>query len=123
MDLVDYSEEVYDNIVADFKAFSSKLEISDIQFIPISALNGDNVVNKSENMDWYKGSTMMYHLETVHISSDYNHIDCRFPIQSVIRPHTIDNQDFRGFAGRIDGGVFKPGDKIKTLPSGFVSTI
>ena len=123
MDLVDYSEEVYDNIVADFKAFSSKLEIRDIQFIPISALNGDNVVNKSENMDWYKGSTMMYHLETVHISSDYNHIDCRFPIQSVIRPHTIDNQDFRGFAGRIDGGVFKAGDKVKTLPSGFVSTI
>ena len=123
MDLVDYSEEVYDKIVADFKAFSSKLDISDIQFIPISALNGDNVVNKSEKMDWYKGSTMMYHLETVHISSDYNHIDCRFPIQSVIRPHTLDNQDFRGFAGRIDGGVFKPGDKVKTLPSGFVSTI
>jgi sulfate adenylyltransferase subunit 1 len=123
MDLVDYSEKVYDNIVADFKAFSSKLDIGDIQFIPISALNGDNVVNKSENMDWYKGSTMMYHLETVHISSDYNHIDCRFPIQSVIRPHTLNNQDFRGFAGRIDGGVFKPGDKVKTLPSGFVSTI
>jgi sulfate adenylyltransferase subunit 1 len=123
MDLVDYSEEVYDKIVADFKAFSSKLDIKDIQFIPISALNGDNVVNKSENMDWYKGSTMMYHLETVHISSDYNHIDCRFPIQSVIRPHTLDNQDFRGFAGRIDGGIFKPGDKVKTLPSGFVSTI
>ena len=123
MDLVDYSEEVYDKIVSDFKAFSSKLEISDIQFVPISALNGDNVVNKSENMDWYKGSTMMYHLETVNISSDYNHIDCRFPIQSVIRPHTLDNQDFRGFAGRIDGGVFKPGDKVKTLPSGFVSKI
>ena len=87
------------------------------------ALVGDNVVNKSENMDWYKGSTMIYHLETVHISSDYNHVDCRFPIQSVIRPHTLDNQDFRGFAGRIDGGVFKPGDKVKTLPSGFVSTI
>jgi sulfate adenylyltransferase subunit 1 len=123
MDLVDYSEAVYDTIVSDFKAFASKLEINDIQFIPISALAGDNVVNKSEHMDWYQGSTMMYHLETVHISSDYNHIDCRFPIQSVIRPHTLDNQDFRGFAGRIDGGVFKPGDRIKTLPSGFVSTI
>ena len=123
MDLVDYSEEVYDKIVADFKAFSTKLDISDIQFIPISALNGDNVVNKSENMDWYKGSTMMYHLETVHISSDYNHIDCRFPIQTVIRPHTLENQDFRGFAGRINGGVFKPGDMVKTLPSGFVSMI
>lgn len=123
MDLVDYSEEVYNKIVFDFKAFSSKLDINDIQFIPISALNGDNVVNKSQNMDWYKGSTMIYHLENVHISSDYNHIDCRFPVQSVIRPHTLDNQDFRGFTGRIDGGIFKPGDKVKTLPSGFISTI
>ena len=123
MDLVNYSEEVYNKIVSDFKAFATKLNISDIQFIPISALAGDNVVNRSENMDWYKGSTLIYHLETVHISSDYNHVDCRFPIQSVIRPHTLDNQDFRGFAGRIDGGVFKPGDRVKTLPSGFVSTI
>ena len=123
MDLVDYSEDVYNKIVADFKAFSSKLDISDIQFIPISALTGDNVVNKSENMDWYKGSTLMYHLETVHISSDYNHVDCRFPIQTVIRPHTLEHQDFRGFAGRIAGGVFKPGDKVKILPSGFNSTI
>tara|TARA_Y200000002_G_C22688025_1_gene666778 strand:- start:1612 stop:2868 length:1257 start_codon:yes stop_codon:yes gene_type:complete len=123
MDLVDYSEDVFNKIVKDFKAFSSKLDIQDIKFIPISALKGDNVVNKSENMDWYKGSTMMYNLETVHISSDHNHIDCRFPIQTVIRPHTIKHQDYRGFAGRIDGGVFKPGDKIKTLPSGFLSTI
>jgi len=123
MDLVDYSEDVYDTIVSDFKAFASKLEINDIQFIPISALKGDNVVDKSEHMDWYEGSTLMYHLETLHISSDYNHIDCRFPVQSVIRPHTLDNQDFRGFAGRIDGGVFKPGDRVKTLPSGFVTTI
>jgi len=123
MDLVDYSEIVYDQIVADFKAFSSKLEIKDVQFIPISALEGDNVVNRSKNMDWYEGSTLMYHLETVHISSDYNHIDCRFPVQSVIRPHRHEHQDFRGFAGRIDGGVFKVGDKVKSLPSGFVSTI
>ncbi|MFT4804275.1 MAG: sulfate adenylyltransferase subunit 1 [Psychroserpens sp.] len=123
MDLVDYSEEVYNNIVADFKAFSSRLEINDIQFIPISALTGDNVVDKSYNMDWYQGSTLMYHLETVHISSDYNHIDCRFPVQCVIRPHTLENQDFRGFAGRIDGGVFRPGDKVKILPSGFVTTV
>lgn len=123
MDLVDYSEAVYDSIVTDFKAFSSKLGINDIQFIPISALNGDNVVNRSKHMDWYHGSTLMYHLETVHISSDHNLIDCRFPIQSVIRPHTLENQDYRGFAGRIDGGVFKPGDKVKSLPSGFVSTI
>jgi sulfate adenylyltransferase subunit 1 len=123
MDLVDYSQERYDEIVSDFNAFSSKLDIKDVQFIPISALTGDNVVNRSENMSWYEGSTLMYHLETVHISSDYNHVDCRFPIQSVIRPHTHEYQDFRGFAGRIDGGVFKPGDKVKALPSGFVSTI
>ena len=123
MDLVDYSQEVYDQIVEDFKAFSSKLEIKDVQFIPISALAGDNVVHRSKKMDWYEGSTLMYHLETVHISSDYNHIDCRFPIQTVIRPHTHEHQDFRGFAGRIDGGVFKIGDKVKSLPSGFVSTI
>lgn len=123
MDLVDYNEEVYNKILADFKVFSSKLEIKDIQFVPISALNGDNVVNRSNNMDWYEGSTLMYHLEHVHISSDYNHVDCRFPIQSVLRPHTIEHQDFRGFAGRINSGVFRPGDKIKTLPSGFKSTI
>jgi sulfate adenylyltransferase subunit 1 len=123
MDLVDYSQEVYDTIVSDFNAFSSKLEITDVQFIPISALAGDNVVNRSKNMEWYQGSTLMYHLETVHISSDYNHIDCRFPLQSVIRPHTLEYQDYRGFAGRVDGGVFKPGDKVKALPSGFLTTI
>ena len=123
MDLVNYDKKVYENIVENFKDFSSKLNIGDIQFIPISALNGDNVVNKSENMQWYKGSTLMYHLENVHISSDYNHIDCRFPVQCVIRPHTLENQDFRGFAGRIESGVFKPGDNIKVLPSGFLSTI
>lgn len=123
MDLVDYSEEVYEKIVDDFTEFSSKLEIKDVQFIPISALNGDNVVNRSENMPWYEGSTLMYHLEHVHISSDFNHIDNRFPVQSVIRPHKIDFQDYRGYAGRIDGGVFKPGDRVKVLPSGFSSTI
>lgn len=123
MDLVDYCQNVYNQIVEDFKAFSSKLEIKDVQFIPISALFGDNVVHHSKNMDWYEGSTLMYHLETVHISSDYNHIDCRFPIQSVIRPQTHEHRDFRGFAGRVSGGVFKVGDKVKSLPSGFVSTI
>lgn len=123
MDLVDYNEEVFNQIVEDFRLFSSKLQIKDIQFVPISALLGDNVVERSKNMDWYKGSTLMYNLETVHISSDRNHIDCRFPIQSVIRPQTHEHRDFRGFAGRIDGGIFKPGDKVKTLPSGFLSTI
>ncbi|MDG1850093.1 MAG: GTP-binding protein [Flavobacteriales bacterium] len=123
MDLVDYKQDVYDKIVEEFKEFSSKLNIKDVQFIPISALAGDNVVNRSENMPWYEGSTLMYQLEHVHIASDYNHVDCRFPIQSVIRPHTLEFQDYRGYAGRIDGGVFKAGDKIKVLPSGFTSTI
>ena len=123
MDLVDYDQSVYEKIVQDFKAFSSKLDIKDIQFIPISALNGDNVVNRSKNMPWFQGSTLMYHLEHVHISSDYNHVDCRFPIQTVIRPHTHEHQDYRGFAGRIDGGVFKPGDTVKILPSGFTTSI
>lgn len=123
MDLVDYSEEVFNRIVEDYKSFSSKLEIKDIQFVPISALKGDNVVERSTNMDWYGGSTLLYLLENVHIASDLNHIDCRFPVQMVIRPHTLEHQDFRGYAGRINGGVFKPGDKVKVLPSGFETKI
>ena len=123
MDLVDYSEEVYEKIKKDLEAFSSKLDVQDIHFIPISALNGDNVVNKSENMDWYKGSTLMYLLENIHIGSDYNHIDCRFPVQNVIRPQSEKYPDYRGYGGRIAGGVFKPGDEVAVLPSGFTSKI
>lgn len=123
MDLVDYDQGVFENIVSDFKKFTAKLDIKDIQFVPISALKGDNVVDRSSNMNWYEGETLLYKLENVHISSDINFVDCRFPIQTVIRPHTLENQDFRGFAGRIESGIFKPGDKIKSLPSGFVSTI
>src|SRR5690606_2307717 len=89
----------------------------------ISALRGDNVVTRSENMGWYEGPTLLYLLENVHIASDLNHIDCRFPVQMVIRPHTLEDQDFRGYAGRINGGVFKPGDKVKVLPSGFETRI
>lgn len=123
MDLVGYSKEIYDQIVLDYQAFSSKLEIKDVQFVPISALKGDNVVDRSSNMDWYEGSTLLYHLEHVHIASDFNHIDCRFPIQMVIRPHTLEYQDFRGYAGRIEGGIFKPGDEVQVLPSGFSTRI
>ena len=123
MDLVDYSEEVFEKIKTDIKAFSSKLDVKDIRFIPLSALNGDNVVNKSTNMDWYQGSTLMYLLETIHIGSDYNHIDCRLPVQQVIRPQSDEYHDYRGYAGRIAGGVFKPGDKVSVLPSGFTSKI
>jgi len=123
MDLVGYDEDVYNRIVQEYRAFSSKLDINDVQFVPISALKGDNVVERSLNMSWYEGSTLLYHLEHVHIASDYNHIDCRFPIQMVIRPHTLEHQDFRGYAGRIEGGIFRPGDKVKVLPSGFTSRI
>ena len=123
MDLVDYDEKVFDKIVEDYKAFSSKLEVSDIQFVPISALLGDNVVNRSEKMNWYQGATLMHMLESVHIESDYNHIDSRFPVQSVIRPQTNVHQDFRGYTGRIAGGIFRPGDEVIVLPSGFSSKI
>ena len=123
MDLVEYDQKTFNQIVSDYKAFSSKLSVKDIRFIPISALKGDNVVNKSENMPWYEGGTLLHELENVHISSDLNHIDCRFPIQTVIRPHREEYQDFRGYAGRIESGVFKPGDKIKILPSGFTTSI
>lgn len=107
----------------DYKAFASKLEVKDIQFVPISALKGDNVVDRSQNMPWYQGTTLLYLLENVHIASDLNHIDCRFPVQLVIRPHTLEHQDFRGYAGRVEGGIFKPGDEVQVLPSGFSSRI
>jgi sulfate adenylyltransferase subunit 1 len=123
MDLVGYDEAVYDRIVEEYKAFSSKLEVSDIQFVPISALAGDNVVNRSANTTWYQGATLMHMLETVHIESDYNHIDSRFPVQYVIRPHSKDHHDFRGYAGRIAGGIFRPGDEVLVLPSGFSSRV
>ena len=123
MDLVNYSEDVYHQIVAEFKGFASKLAIKDIHFIPVSALNGDNVVNPSQNMDWYKGPTLLYLLETIHIASDDNLIDCRFPVQYVIRPQSKEFHDYRAYAGRISGGVFKPGDEVMVLPSGFSSKI
>lgn len=123
MDLVNYDEAVFEKIVSEYKAFSSKLEVSDIQFVPISALAGDNVVNRSQNMDWYQGATLIHMLETVHIESDYNHIDSRFPVQYVIRPHSKEYHDFRGYAGRVAGGIFRPGDEVLVLPSGFNSKI
>jgi len=123
MDLVDYSQEVYDNIVESFENFASKLEVKDVRFIPISALKGDNVVNRSDNMSWFEGSTLLYTLEHMHIGSDHNHIDCRFPVQTVIRPKSDKYHDYRGYAGRIAGGIFKPGDEVTVLPSGFSSKI
>lgn len=123
MDLVAYNEEVYENIKEDFENFAAKLDVKDIHFIPISALNGDNVVNRSEHMDWYEGATLMYFLENVHIASDYNFIDTRFPVQFVIRPYQDEFHDYRGYAGRVAGGVLKKGDKVMVLPSGFTSII
>jgi len=123
MDLVEYDEKVFERIVEDYKSFASKLEVHDIQFVPISALAGDNVVNRSEKMDWYQGATLLHMLETVHIESDHNHIDARFPVQYVVRPQTKEHQDFRGYAGRVAGGIFRPGDEMVVMPSGFTSKI
>jgi len=123
MDLVEYSSDTFEEVVTEYKKLASKLEVRDIHFIPISALNGDNVVEQSKNMPWYKGPTLLYLLENIHISSDLNHIDCRLPVQYVVRPRSDEFHDFRGYAGRIAGGIFKPGDKVVVLPSGFTSSI
>lgn len=123
MDLVDYREEDFNRIQKDYEDFAAKLDVKDIRFIPISALHGDNVVNRSEKMPWYGGGTLLYNLETVHIGSDYNHLDARFPVQTVIRPHQDEYHDYRAYAGRVAGGVFRPGDEVAVLPSGFTSRI
>lgn len=123
MDLVDYSEEVYENIKEELEHFAGKLDIKDVHFIPISALNGDNVVDKSAHMDWYGGATLMYYLENVHIGSDHNLIDTRYPVQYVVRPYNDDFHDYRGYAGRVAGGVLRKGDEVMLLPSGFTTKI
>jgi len=123
MDLVDYKEEAYEKIKNNFRAFAAKLAVKDVRFVPISALKGDNVVDKSEKMSWYQGGTLRYILENIHIGSDHNHIDGRFPVQYVVRPQRDEFHDFRGYAGRLAGGVFRVGEKVKVLPSGFTSTI
>ncbi|WP_029033403.1 sulfate adenylyltransferase subunit 1 [Salinimicrobium terrae] len=123
MDLVDFSEEVYSKIVGQFEEFSSKLLMKDVRFIPISALLGDNVVNRSESMEWYQNGTLLSTLENLHISSDINKIDARFPVQTVLRPQSEENRDYRGYAGRIASGIYRVGDEITILPSGFTSKI
>jgi bifunctional enzyme CysN/CysC len=126
MDLVDYSEERFEEIREEFTAFASKLNATDLTFIPMSALHGDNVVSRSENMPWYEGSSLLHHLEHVHIASDRNLVDVRFPVQYVIRPHSATSQelhDYRGYAGQVVGGVLKPGDEVMHLPSGLTTTI
>jgi sulfate adenylyltransferase subunit 1 len=123
MDLVDYKEEAYTRVIEQFEEFSSKLIVKDVRFIPISALNGDNVVNRSEAMGWYQGAPLLHTLETLHISSDINKIDARFPVQTVIRPQNEAHRDYRGYAGRIASGVLRVGDDVTALPSGFSSKI
>lgn len=123
MDLVDYKEEVFNEIHEEFEAFAAKLDIVDFHFIPISALKGDNVVDRSKQMTWYEGPTLMYYLENVHIASDHNFIDCRFPVQHIIRPYNNNYHDYRGYAGRVAGGILKVGDDVIALPSGFTSKI
>jgi sulfate adenylyltransferase subunit 1 len=123
MDLVDYKEEVFEQIKKDYLSFDAKLEIPDIRFIPISALNGDNVVDKSENMDWYKGPSLLWTLENVQVASDRDLIDGRFPVQWVIRPQSNEHHDFRGYAGLVSGGIFRKGEEVVVLPSGFTTKI
>tara|TARA_B100001248_G_scaffold72549_1_gene51454 strand:+ start:25 stop:1287 length:1263 start_codon:yes stop_codon:yes gene_type:complete len=123
MDLVNYKEDEFLKLKKELSNFSSKLTSKDVRFIPISALKGDNIVKRSSKMKWYEGSTLLHILENIHIASDYNLIDCRFPVQHVIRPQKKEFHDFRGYAGRISGGIFKKGDEIVVLPSGFYSKI
>jgi bifunctional enzyme CysN/CysC len=126
MDLVGYDQSVFDAICAEFSQFATRLEIADLTFIPISALHGDNVVERSGNMSWYDGPSLLHHLEHVHIASDRNLIDVRFPVQYVIRPHASTDpglHDYRGYAGQVAGGVLKPGDEVMHLPSGFATRI
>ncbi|WP_110208525.1 sulfate adenylyltransferase subunit 1 [Nocardioides daejeonensis] len=123
MDLVGYDQEIFKKIHAEFTSFATKLNIPDLQIIPISALAGDNVVNRSENMDWYEGPSLMHHLEHVHVASDRDMIDVRFPVQYVVRPKSDEHHDYRGYAGRVAGGVLKKGDEVVVLPSGMTSKI
>jgi bifunctional enzyme CysN/CysC len=123
MDLVDYSQKVFDRIHDEFTAFATKLHVPDLSVIPVSALKGDNVVTRSENMPWYDGPSLLHHLEHVHVASDRNLIDVRFPVQYVIRPQSDAWHDYRGYAGQVASGVLKPGDDVMVLPSGLTTRI
>ncbi|GGK32678.1 hypothetical protein GCM10010124_26800 [Pilimelia terevasa] len=123
MDLVDWSQEVFEEIAAEFTAFAAKLDVPDLTVIPVSALHGDNIARRSANLPWYEGPSLLHHLEHVHIASDRNLVDVRFPVQYVIRPQSTAHPDYRGYAGQVASGVLKPGDEVMVLPSGFTSTI
>jgi bifunctional enzyme CysN/CysC len=123
MDLVDFDQEVFEQVREDFTSFATKLDVPDLTVIPISALNGDNIVTRSERMPWYDGSSLLHHLENVHVASDRNLVDVRFPVQYVVRPQSSAYPDYRGYAGQVAGGVLKPGDEVMVLPSGFQTKI
>ncbi|MFI7607045.1 sulfate adenylyltransferase subunit 1 [Micromonospora sp. NPDC049366] len=123
MDLVDWSQEAFERIADEFTAFAAKLEVPDLTVVPVSALKGDNIVSRSANMPWYEGPSLLHHLERVHIASDRNLVDVRFPVQYVIRPQSTTVTDYRGYAGQVASGVLKPGDEVMVLPSGFTSRI
>jgi bifunctional enzyme CysN/CysC len=123
MDLVDFDQAVFERITAEFAGWAAKLDIHDLTFIPISALHGDNVVERSERMPWYEGTSLLYHLEHVHVASDRNLQDPRFPVQWVVRPMSDEHHDYRGYAGEVASGVFRAGDPVVVLPSGRESRI
>jgi len=123
MDLVDYDQKVFDDIRAEFTSFSTRLNVGDLAFIPISALEGENVVTRSERMPWYDGSSLLHHLENVHVASDRNLTDVRFPVQYVIRPQSSTRRDYRGYAGQVASGLIRPGDEVVVLPSGFSTRV
>src|ERR1700754_976408 len=123
MDLVDWDKGVYDRIADEFTSFAAKLDAPDLTVIPISALNGDNIASRSDKSPWYEGPSLLHHLEHVHIASDRNLVDVRFPVQYVIRPQSTTVTDYRGYAGQVASGVLKPGDEVMVLPSGLTSTI
>ncbi|HEY8216853.1 MAG TPA: GTP-binding protein [Acidimicrobiia bacterium] len=123
MDLVDFDEQRYDEICEEFIDFAAKLDIDDLTFVPVSALHGDNVVSHSAHTPWYEGPTLLHHLEHVYIGSDRNLIDARFPVQYVVRPMSHEHHDYRGYAGQVASGMFRPGDEVVVLPSGFTTTI
>ncbi len=123
MDLVDYSQQRFEEISEEFRDFAARLEIPDLAFVPISALKGDNVVERSGEMPWYQGASLLHHLEHVHIASDRNLIDLRFPVQRVVRPRSVEHRDFRGYAGQVASGVIGVGDEVLVLPSGFTTSV
>jgi bifunctional enzyme CysN/CysC len=123
MDLVDYAEDVFEEIRAEFSDFAARLRVRDMTFIPVSALLGDNVVTRSANMPWFDGAPLLSHLERLHVASDRNLVDVRFPVQYVLRPQSHTVRDYRGYAGTVASGVLKPGDRVLALPSGLESTI